>query len=362
MSQNRKIAFILLLAAIAGGIYYFGSQKARPAGSSAAEEIVNIQANSERVAEKEKKYERAKEITTPDGFLNIDKIALKELVGKKVVLVDFWTYSCINCQRTQPYLNAWYKKYREQGLEIVGIHTPEFEFEKKYENVREAVRQAGIEYPVVLDNDFSTWRAYRNQYWPRKYLIDIDGLIIYDHAGEGAYEETERKIQEALSERAVVLERQEEISKDISKPEGVVEVGFSQGQSPEVYFGADRNEFLANGKSSQEGEQDFLEFASPAPNQLYLAGRWDITKEYAENKSKGAKIIFRYRAKDVYFVAGAEKPVNMRVLRDGQFIQNITISGFKRYTVIDGDSYGEHTLELIPETPGLQAHTFTFGS
>jgi thiol-disulfide isomerase/thioredoxin len=131
-------------------------------------------------------------INTHDGF------RLSEIVGKKVVLVDFWTYSCINCQRTQPYLNAWYKKYKDAGLEIVGVHTPEFAFEKDRANVVAAVEKFGITYPVVQDNDYQTWGTYGNRYWPRKYLIDIDGYIVYDHIGEGGYEETEEKIQELL--------------------------------------------------------------------------------------------------------------------------------------------------------------------
>ena len=144
----------------------------------------------------------APDISTPDGFINTEgkPITLSELRGKKVVLVSFWTYSCINCKRTLPYLNEWYSKYKDQGFEIVSIHTPEFSFEKVQKNVEDAVKVQDIKYPVVLDNDFSTWQAYGNQYWPRKYLVNKDGYIIYDHAGEGAYEETESKIKEALKE------------------------------------------------------------------------------------------------------------------------------------------------------------------
>jgi thiol-disulfide isomerase/thioredoxin len=144
----------------------------------------------------------APDISTPDGFINTDgkPITLAELRGKKVVLVSFWTFSCINCKRTLPYLNEWYSKYKDQGLEIVSIHTPEFAFEKVLKNVEDAVKVQGIQYPVVLDNDFSTWQAYGNQYWPRKYLLNKDGYIIYDHIGEGAYEETENRIKQALEE------------------------------------------------------------------------------------------------------------------------------------------------------------------
>src|SRR3990167_6793967 len=150
-------------------------------------------------------YDKKLQISLLDaGFLDVTKIEQKllEKNDKKVVLLDIWTYSCINCQRTIPYLNEWYKEYEDEGPVIIGLHTPEFSFEKVQENVEKAVKDFGIKYPVVLDNDFSTWQAYKNQYWPRKYLIDIDGYIVYDHAGEGQYKETEVAIQKALRERA----------------------------------------------------------------------------------------------------------------------------------------------------------------
>ena len=155
------------------------------------------------IKQKNAKFTLAPDISTPDGFVNTDgkPITIAEFKGKKVVLLDIWTYSCINCQRTIPYLNEWYKKYQDEGLEIIGLHTPEFSFERVQKNVEEAVKNLGIKYPVVLDNDFSTWNALSNQYWPRKYLIDIDGYIVYDHAGEGEYDRTELAIQNALKER-----------------------------------------------------------------------------------------------------------------------------------------------------------------
>src|SRR3989344_6786961 len=189
MNPQKILVSVILLAAVVVGIFYLNSQKASRSGGESVEVKTNI--NKE---EKLARYEPAKEITTPDGFINIDgePITISEFIGKKVILVDFWTYSCINCQRTTPYLNAWYKKYgstllttSSPGLVIIGLHTPEFEFEKNYQNVLEATKKMGIKYPVVLDNDYSTWNAYQNRFWPRKYLIDIDGYIVYDHIGEG---------------------------------------------------------------------------------------------------------------------------------------------------------------------------------
>jgi thiol-disulfide isomerase/thioredoxin len=149
------------------------------------------------------------EFVNPSGFVNTndESITLEQYVGKKVILLNVITYSCSNCQATFPYVNSWYEKYKEEGLIVIGLHTPEFAFEKKKTNVVDAMRQYGITYPVVMDNDYATWTAYGNRYWPRKYLIDIHGNIVYDHIGEGAYVETEIKIRELLAERKEVLDK-----------------------------------------------------------------------------------------------------------------------------------------------------------
>src|SRR3989338_3704157 len=168
-------------------------------------------------------------------WLNSKPLTMAGLQGK-VVLVDFWTYSCVNCIRTQSHLNEWHEKYADQGLVIIGVHTPEFEFEKEYENVKAAVEKYGLKYTVVQDNDYATWRAYKNRYWPHKYLIDIDGFIRYDHIGEGAYAETERVIQELLKEK---MEREGSV-KPLEAVKGTIEavdVDFVKVRTPEIYFG-----------------------------------------------------------------------------------------------------------------------------
>src|SRR3990167_8882424 len=258
------------------------------------------------IEEKRGKFIMAPDISTPDGFINTNNIpiTISEFKGKKVVLLDIWTYSCINCQRTIPYLNEWHKKYEDKGLVIIGLHTPEFSFERILKNVEEAVKDFSIKYPVVLDNDFSTWNAYKNQYWPRKYLIDIDGYIVYDHAGEGQYKETEVAIQKALRERADRQGMNIEVSSNISKPENVVSVESGKVKSPEVYFGWARNEFLGNGVASAREEQVFYLPESISPNKLYLEGIWSFSYEYAENENT-ASIVFKYEAKNVYITAGS---------------------------------------------------------
>lgn len=368
----KKIILIIVLIAIGSAIAYLDSLKPSRVSGGGASDIV-IETNTMTKEEKSKQYDTAKEISTPDGFINTDGIAISDQIGKKVILVDFWTYSCINCQRTLPYLNAWHKKYSDKGLVIIGVHTPEFEFEKKIENVQKAVERFGIEYPVVLDNDFSTWNAYQNRYWPRKYLIDIDGFIVYDHIGEGGYDETERKIQELLEERMRRLDITEEIAQDITTPEGIEEVDFSKPRSPEIYFGAARNTYLGNGTSGAVGSETVTEPEGIKTNILYLVGTWRYEPEFAENRDGGAKIIFRYQAEKVFMVASSEKGATVQVLRDGTPIQSSAagadvtdgkafIREERLYRLIeDTEGYGEHTLEIIIEDPGVRAFTFTFG-
>lgn len=309
------------------------------------------------------------EITNPSGFVNTDSITIGELVGKKIILVDFMTYSCINCQRTFPYMTAWYERYRNEGLEIIGIHTPEFAFEKNIDNVQKAMEEAGIEYPVVLDNDYATWRAWGNQYWPRKYLIDIEGNVIYDHAGEGQYVETEMMIRRALQDRAIKLG--EPVPNDTRPLIGTMNPEERKfAQSPEIYFGAWRNDRLAGGKRFVEGEQTFAVPDSPFLNALYLGGTWNITHEHAESVSD-ASIVFRYRARDVFIVASSDEGADIEILQDGKPLGDaagedvedgaLRIQDERLYKIIRNPGGEEHTLEIKVKGGKLKAFTFTFG-
>ncbi|MCC6290948.1 redoxin domain-containing protein [Candidatus Nomurabacteria bacterium] len=314
------------------------------------------------VQEKNKKFVLAPDISTPDGFINTNNlpISVSEFKGKKVVLLDIWTYSCINCQRTLPYLNDWYKKYEDDGLVIIGLHTPEFSFEKIQKNVEKAVEDFQIKYPVVLDNDFSTWSAYKNQYWPRKYLIDIDGYIVYNHAGEGLYEETEIAIQKALRERASRLNTEIKMPSDVAKPKDAITVEPGGVKSPEVYFGSARNQLLANGQSGVPGEQVFSLPITTSLNKLYLDGAWNLTPEYAENKGNGS-ILFNYEAKNLYMAAGSDKEITAEIYRDGVLIKTIKIKEERLYALIEGPDYGKHVVQIKIPTGGLKVFTFTFG-
>ena len=400
MNNAKPYILIAVIVLIAGAIYFINSHSVKRGGLNEAVTVIPRAPSESHVAEpsptssptiqvkkdampskflsaevQSKRYELAKEITTPDGFINTDgkQIAINDLIGKKIILVDFWTYSCINCQRTTPYLNAWYEKYKDKGFVIIGVHTPEFEFEKDYNNVKMAVEKFGIKFPVVLDNDFSTWMAYKNQYWPRKYLINIDGYIVYDHIGEGGYEETEQKIQEALAERLAILGESGAIDRSVTK-----EIPVQGGaRSPETYFGASRNQFFGNGTPGVSGDQKSLAIPSQLNlNTLYLSGDWSITNEFAQNSSLNAGIAYKYVAGSVYFISSADNETIVEVLRDGKplgveagadiikTVDGKTVVKIKEarlYKIIQGNQSETHTLEFIIQKPGLKAFTFTFG-
>ncbi len=369
MKRGKQIALALAIIAIIAAIWYLQSLKQTffPGLGS----TIPSPATGQTAAEKAGKYPLAKEIVSPDGFINTEPFKIADLIGKKVILVDFWTYSCINCQRTIPYLNSWYDKYKDKGLEIVGIHTPEFKFEEDYNNVLAAVQKFGIQYPVVLDNEHGTWNAYGNLYWPREYLIDIDGYIVHDHAGEGDYDVTEQAIQAALDERLARL-GEAEVTMPVGPTEPVVTPDFGKIGSPETYFGSDRNTYLGNGQPGRQGTQTLTEPTSGSLNSLYLDGTWTFEPEFAMNVTANARIRYEFNAKEVYFVGSAEKPVRMKILIDGAPVGAaagadvdadgfVTVSEDRLYHLVDEPNYGVHTLEIIIESPGVDAYTFTFG-
>lgn len=317
-------------------------------------------------------FPRVRELVNPAGFINTDDtFTLADHVGKRVILVDFWTYSCINCQRTQPYLNAWQEKYGDQGLLIVGVHTPEFEFEEKLENVQRAVADAKITYPVVLDNKYETWRAYQNRYWPRKYLIDIDGYIVYDHIGEGGYAETEKKIQELLQERAERLQESVTFETETVKPQAEAN-DRERPRTHEVYFGAARNiPSIGNARGGASFTNDFAIPTTLKQDRFHLGGTWAITEEYIEGDA-GARVVLPYRAQKVFLVASSEKGAKVEVLIDGKRVTGemggaavrdgvVTISANQLYRLIESPLWGEHTLELRVIEGSVRLFSFTFG-
>ena len=297
---------------------------------------------------------KAPELQSIKGYINMNGIKISDLVGKKVILIDFWTYTCINCIRTLPYLKQWDEKYRGEGLQIIGVHTPEFEFEKEYNNVKKAVEEHGIKYPVVLDNDYATWNAYDNHYWPAKYLIDKNGNIVYTHFGEGNYEEVEAKIQELLKDLNSSIAK-----KPISKPEAVEAVSGPIG-TPELYFGYNfRRAPLGNEPSNMDnsGSYDFVIPKQVVPNRPYLEGKWKNNDDNFELVSETGRIVLIYKAKSVNIVAGSSQGSEIDSSASGK----LSIGVFNMYRVADDNNYESRLLELNITGKGFKIYTFTFG-
>lgn len=373
MKIEKIITYIVVIALVAGGIILiFG--KSHP--QSALNDVLNkTDSQSLSIEEKASTFKKYQEIVNPSGFVNTENkpITLGEFVGKKVILIDFVTYSCINCQRTFPYLNDWYTKYKDKGLEIVAIHTPEFAFEHKKENVEKAFKEFGLKFPAVLDNDYATWNAYGNNYWPRKYLIDIDGYMVYDHIGEGKYEETEKKIIDLLNERnerlGEPLIEGGNLTKDISKEESAL------GISPETYLGSNRaDKQYGQGAMCLNGSCTFENPISVPEDRFSLSGKWKQSSENVELVDPtGGSLFYHFSAGKVHLVADADKPVSAEIYIDGKIINpdiagadvkngSVIFSSSRLYTLVDIKSKIEtHMLEIRFKDPGFRGYAFTFG-
>ncbi|MFL6433921.1 MAG: thioredoxin family protein [Nitrososphaeraceae archaeon] len=341
---------------------------------------------------------KAPEFAQVDGYINTynnSPLTLSSLKGK-VVLVDFWTYSCINCIRTIPYINDWNQKYADKGLVIVGVHSPEFEFEKNYDNVKAAVQRLGITYPVILDSDHGTWNAYGNQYWPRHYLIDNQGYIRDNHIGEGGYDQTEKAIQSLLAERAAQM-GMKEISFD-TKPTTMIKqnslqsVDLRQATTPEIYVGYDKARAPIGNPEGFKPSQTISYSISPntsfKPSIVYLQGNWKNNPDNMELQSDTGRIALIYYAKSANMVAGGKgggivsndndkqgevgvhgqaaatltsnmsnKSLGEDLSTDGSF----RIDGQSLYNLAMHNDYNAHSIVIDVKGKGFQLYTFTFG-
>lgn len=303
----------------------------------------------------------APEFAGIEAWQNSAPLTMKELQGK-VVLIDFWTYSCINCVRTLPYLTDWDKKYRDMGLVIVGVHSPEFEFEKKPDNVRDAIAQHGIRYPVALDNNLSTWLNFHNRYWPAHYLIDRQGRVVYTHFGEGKYNVTENNIRYLLG----LKEQGETI-----QVEGPT---FSPGQTPETYLGYDRADSFGGKESVMRDAQGGYRFPATLPAGAWaLSGTWQVEREKIVAGAQGAALRLNFKARKVFLVLGTDggQPVRLTLKLNGEAVGSnvgkdapagvVTVERNTLYELIDQQSPKNGLLEIETDAPGLEAYAFTFG-
>ncbi len=279
-------------------------------------------------------------------WLNSNPLTKEQLKGK-VVLIDFWTYSCINCLRTLPYVTKWYDTYKDKGFVVIGVHTPEFAFEKETGNVQTAIEHLKINYPVVQDNDYVTWKAYKNKYWPAEYLIDQNGNIVYTHFGEGNYDHTENAIRQLLG-----------IDKPVAKESGQ---DLSSIHSPEMYFNLARLKNLTPGQSPSEQIKNYLFPQTLALNEFAIEGQWQFSNENAELIKGPGKIRLHFSSGKVFMVAAANKAVTVKITVDGKAQQPVTINMSQLYTLFDSNDYREHTIDIEIPSAGFEAFTFTFG-
>lgn len=307
-------------------------------------------------------------------WLNSKPLTDAELRGK-VVLVDFWTYSCINCLRALPYVRAWAEKYRDSGLVVIGVHAPEFAFEKDLGNVKRAVSELKIDYPVAVDNDYAIWRAFKNQYWPAHYFIDANGRIRHHHFGEGAYDVSEKVIRQLLAEAG-----------QKTLPGGGVNVTAGGAQaaadmddvkSPETYVGYDRAEnFISPGGAVQNAAHTYEAGPAPRLNEWSLSGDWTVEAENAALNSAGGKIRFRFHARDLHLVLGpgdGGAPARFRVTIDGAAPKDShgvdvdengegLVTEHRLYQLVrQSGPVGDHMFEIEFLDPGPRAFAFTFG-
>jgi cytochrome c biogenesis protein CcdA/thiol-disulfide isomerase/thioredoxin len=307
-------------------------------------------------------------------WLNSPPLTIEGLRGK-VVLVDFWTYSCINCLRAIPYVRAWAEKYKDQGLVVIGVHAPEFAFEKNVDNVRQAIKDLKIDYPVAIDNDYAIWRAFNNSYWPAHYFIDAQGRIRHHHFGEGEYDQSEKIIQQLLAEAGKADVAQDIVKVNAQGAQAAADM--DDVKSPETYVGYARAEnFASPGGAVDDKRQVYAIAPQLSLNQWALAGDWTIGGERAAANEANARIAYRFHARDLHLVLGPAadgKPVRFRVTIDGKAPGadhgadiddqgNGTVSEQRLYQLVrqsKPDADRQFEIEFLD--PGAQAFAFTFG-
>lgn len=312
------------------------------------------------------------------AWLNSKPLTREDLRGH-VVLIDFWTYSCINCLRTLPYVKAWAEKYKDQGLIVIGVHTPEFAFEKDRENVEKAVNDLGINYPVAVDSDYKIWKSFHNQFWPAHYFIDRQGNIRHHHFGEGQYAESENVILQLLADGGSTETNSAGMKVELADSVQAtgVEVGPSAGRySPETYVGYKRSKNFAS-MTEFKPDQSFLYTAKTLEkNQWALAGMWKVEGERAVSQAKKASVLYKFRARDLHLVLGtSKKSIHFRVLLDGQAPKENhgvdidadgqgEVKAHRLYQLIrqkGEDQKQEHLFEIEFSEPGVEVYAFTFG-
>ena len=386
-NTTRYVLLGVVVVLIVAAIIYLQSLRPQQAPAGNLDNNISILSNNPSGSPDlgntaNENYPKAPELAGIAGWINTKPLTLQSLHGK-VVLIDFWAYSCVNCLRTLPYLNSWNAKYKDSGLVIIGIHTPEFNFEKDYNNVLMATKKYSITYPVAQDNDYMTWTAFQNQYWPREYLIDKNGYIRYDHIGEGNYDETEAHIQQLLSELGNNMTSQ-----------GLVNI---TDQTPTTYntqelyvgynFAHPRGQNVGNPEGliiyktinytmPKNSADSAVDLSSIKQDTIYVEGPWTSDPDNLATATNDASSIYlSFIAENANIVASSNISTQVEVLIDGKDIDSdvagsdVIVSGGKSFMKVDEPRlydiyrgpYGRHVLQLVIMQQGFSFNSFTFG-
>lgn len=311
------------------------------------------------------------------SWLNSPPLTRQDLHGK-VVVINIWTYSCINCLRSLPYLKAWADKYRSQGLVVIGVHAPEFAFERDVDNVKRATHELGVDYPVAIDNNYAIWRGLGNEYWPAQYFVDARGQIRHHNFGEGNYAKSEKVIQILLAEAGNSNTAGKKVLNSASVIPGVeMAADVANLQSPETYIGyAQADDFASPGGERADETSTYVAPAQPAVNDWGLAGKWNVGKDYATLVAASGSIVYRFHARDLHLVMGPGadgKPVRFRVRIDGAAPGDAhgtdvaddgsgTVTEQRLYQLVrQKHDVVDHTFSIEFLDPGVEAYAFTFG-
>ena len=349
--MKRLIITILVLITLgAGGFLVLDSRKDK---DSVLSSIFNQRPVPEQkpdeVKVKEPKFINqgtAPEFSGITKWLNTEKpIVMTEQQGK-VVLINFWTYSSINCINSLPHINKWYEEYKDQGLSLIGVHTPEFAFEKVTSNIESAIKRYAITYPVALDNNYKTWSAYKNQFWPAVYLIDKNGEIVYTHYGEGKYEETELAIRKLLG-----------LEGEFTPPPTPSE---SESFASQIHLGITRVSNFGGSETLSKDEQIYSFPKKLAKNKFALEGRWKFDSEAVSHTEGFGRIRLNFSASKVFMVAQSQEPTTIKIYVDGKLHKGVTITDSDLYSLYDSSVGANHTMEIEFPRGGVEVYTLTF--
>jgi thiol-disulfide isomerase/thioredoxin len=356
-SPRRYLAVAAVLVLVAVGAVVVASQSS-PSSVSGGVDVKNLKVGPQ-----------VPTLSKAQGWLNTKPLTGADLTGK-VVLYDFWTYSCVNCVRSIPHIRAWYQRYAADGLVVVGVHSPEFDFEKSPSNVVAAVKRLGVDYPVALDPNMGIWNAFGNQYWPEEWVADKSGHLRYQSIGEGDYTQTENVLRELLGVKKNAPRAAASTAGSLGAPPAQ-----NQNITQETYLG------LQRGSVAQPGVMTYPPLATVPPNEAGLVGSWDGTDQYVQSTAPGATVVLSYQARSANLVMSVAKntpPVKVVVQLDGQPLPvadrtdetqvdtqgqtYVMVSTPDLYRLVLSPTLQSHTVRLIAQAPGLQAYSFTFGA